>query len=308
MKSGSNLERVLEAGHFAVTTELGPPKGTDVSIVKEKAEFLRGNVDAVNVTDCQTAVVRLSSIAASAILVQMGVEPVMQMTCRDRNRIAIQSDIFGASALGIKNMLAISGDHQSFGNQKNARKVFDIDSTQMLSLVKRMRDENRMLNEEALLQGEVPMFVGAAANPFAPPIEFRALHLRKKIEAGADFIQTQCIYDMNKFREFMKIICDMGLDKQCSILAGLTPLKTSGMANYMARCVPGVQIPDQVLKRMAGVPKEKAGEEGIRIFCEQVEEIKEIKGVAGVHIMAIEWEHRIPEIAERAGLLPRPVV
>ncbi len=308
MKSGSNLERVLSEGHFAVTTELGPPKGTDISIVKKKAESLLGRVDAVNVTDCQTAVVRLSSIATSAILVQMGLEPVMQMTCRDRNRIAIQSDIFGASALGIKNMLAISGDHHSFGNQKNARKVFDIDSTQMLSLVKRMRDEKKMLSDEDPIQGEVPMFIGAAANPFAPPLEFRALHLRKKIEAGADFIQTQCIYDMDKFREFMKIVCDMGLERQCAILAGLTPLKTSGMANYMARCVPGVQIPDSILKRMAGVPKERAGEEGIRIFCEQIEQIKEIKGIAGVHIMAIEWEHRIPEITERAGLLPRPVV
>ena len=308
MKSGSNLEKVLYAGHFAVTTEFGPPKGTDISIIKKKAEFLHGKVDAVNVTDCQTAVVRLSSIATSAILVQMGIEPVMQMTCRDRNRIAIQSDIFGASALGIRNMLAISGDHHTFGNQKNARKVYDIDSMQMLALVKRMRDEKKMLSEETLIQGEVPMFIGAAANPFAPPVEFRALHLRKKIEAGADFIQTQSIYDIDKFREWMKIVCDMGLDKRCAILAGLTPLKTAGMAKYMAENVPGMQIPDSLLKRMAGVQKEKAADEGIKIFCEQVEQIKEIKGIAGIHIMAIEWEHRIPEITERAGLLPRPVV
>ncbi len=308
MKSGSNLERVLKAGHFAVTTEFGPPKGTDLSIVKKKAEFIRGNVDAVNVTDCQTAVVRLSSIAASAILVQMGIEPVMQMTCRDRNRIAIQSDIFGASALGIKNMLAISGDHHSFGNQKNARKVYDIDSMQMISLVKRMRDEQKMLSEDKPFQGEVPMFIGAAANPFAPPVEFRAMHLRKKIEAGADFIQTQSIYDVEKFREWMKIVRDMGLDRQCSILAGLTPLKSAGMARYMAENVPGMQIPDSLLNRMEGVPKEKAAEEGIRIFCEHVEQIREIPGIAGLHIMAIEWEHRIPEITERAGLLPRPVI
>lgn len=307
MKSGSNLEKVLEAGLFAVTTELGPPKGTDISIVKKKAGFLRGNVDAVNVTDCQTAVVRLSSIATSAILVQMGIEPVMQMTCRDRNRIAIQSDIFGASALGIKNILAISGDHHSFGNQKNARKVYDIDSMQMIAAVKRMRDEKKMLNDESALQGEVPMFIGAAANPFAPPLEFRALHLQKKIIAGADFIQTQSIYNIDKFREWMKIVCDMGLDRQCAILAGLTPLKSAGMARYMADNVPGMQIPESLLNRMAGVPKEKAGEEGIKIFCEQAEQIKEIKGVSGIHIMAIEWEHRIPEITARAGLLPRPV-
>ena len=308
MKSGSNLEKVLNAGQFAVTTELGPPKGTDLSVVKKKAEFLRGMVDAVNVTDCQTAVVRLSSIATSAILVQMGIEPVMQMTCRDRNRIAIQSDIFGASALGIKNMLAISGDHHNFGNQKNSRKVFDIDSMQMLALVKRMRDENKMLNDEALLQGEVPMFIGAAANPFAPPAEFRVLHLRKKIDAGADFIQTQSIYDIDKFREWMNIVRDMGLDSRTSILAGLTPLKSYGMAKYMSENVPGMQIPDSILKRIAGVPKENAAEEGIRIFCEQVEQIKEIRGISGIHIMAIEWEHKIPEIAERAKLLPRPVL
>jgi len=307
MKSGSNLEKVLNAGHFAVTTELGPPKGTDISIVKKKAECLVGNVDAVNVTDCQTAVVRLSSIAASSILVGMGLEPVMQMTCRDRNRIAIQSDIFGASALGIKNMLSISGDHHSFGNQKNARKVYDIDSMQMLALVRRMRDEKKMLGDEDEIKGEVPMFIGAAVNPFAPPLEFRAMHLRKKIDAGADFIQTQSIYDIDKFREWMKIVCDMGLDTRCSILAGLTPLKSSGMARYMAENVPGMQIPDSVIKRIAGVPKEKAADEGIRIFCEQVEQLRQIKGIAGVHIMAIEWEHRIPEITERAGLLPRPV-
>jgi methylenetetrahydrofolate reductase (NADPH) len=308
MKSGSNLERVLKAGHFAVTTEFGPPKGTDLSIVKKKAEFLRGKVDAVNVTDCQTAVVRLSSIATSAILAQMGIEPIMQMTCRDRNRIAIQSDIFGASALGIRNMLAISGDHHNFGNQKNARKVYDIDSMQMLALVKRMRDERKMLGEETPIQGEVPMFIGAAANPFAPPVEFRALHLRKKIEAGADFIQTQSIYDVDKFRQWMKIVCDMGLESRCAILAGLTPLKSAGMARYMAENVPGMQIPDSLLKRMTGVPKEKAAEEGIKIFCEQMEQIREIKGIAGVHIMAVEWEHKIPEITERAGFLPRPVI
>lgn len=308
MKSGSNLEKILEAGHFAVTTELGPPKGTDLSIVKKKAEFLRGNVDAVNVTDCQTAVVRLSSIAASAVLTQMGIEPVVQMTCRDRNRIAIQSDILGASALGIKNILAISGDHHTFGNQKNAKKVYDLDSMQMAALIKRMRDENKMLSDETMLQGGVPMFIGAAANPFAPPLEFRALHLKKKIMAGADFIQTQSIYDIDRFREWMKLVSDMGLDRECHILAGLTPLKSAGMARYMAENVPGMQVPGSLIKRMEGVPKEKAADEGIRIFCELAEQLREIKGISGLHIMAIEWEQRIPEITERAKLLPRPAV
>jgi methylenetetrahydrofolate reductase (NADPH) len=308
MKAGSNLEKVLMGGHFAVTVELGPPKGADISIIKRKAEFLRGKADAVNITDCQTAVPRMSSISAAAILVQMGIEPVMQMTCRDRNRIAMQSDMFGASALGIKNMLSISGDHQSFGSQKNAKKVYDLDSIQLIGLVKRLRDEKKMLGDEDVIQGDVPMFIGAAANPFAPPVEFRALLLKKKIDAGADFVQTQCIFDIEKFREWMKIVCDMGLDKKCSILAGIMPLKSPGMAKYMANSVPGITIPDHVLKRMEGVSKEKAAQEGIAILCELIEQMKEIKGIAGVHIMAIEWEHKIPEIMERAKLLPRPVV
>jgi len=308
MKAGSNLEKVLNSGHFAVTVELGPPKGTDVSIVKKKAEFLRGKADAINVTDCQTAVARMSSIATAAILIQMGMEPLMQMTCRDRNRIAMQSDIFGASALGIRNMLALSGDHHSFGNQKNARKVFDLDSIQLIGLVKRLRDEKKSLGEEDLIQGDVPMFIGAAANPFSPPVEFRALHLKKKIDAGADFIQTQCIFDIDKFREWMKVVRDLGLDQKCSILPGLIPLKSLGMAKYMASSVPGVIIPDAILKRLGGVPKEKVANEGIAILCEAVQELREIKGIAGVHIMAIEWEHKVPEIMERAKLLPRPIV
>ncbi len=307
MKAGSNLEKVLKESHFAVTAEIGPPRGADISVIKEKAEFLRGKVDAVNITDCQTAVVRMSSIASAAVLVQMGMEPVMQMTCRDRNRIAMQSDIFGASALGIKNILSISGDHPSFGSQKNAKKVFDLDSVQLIGLIKRLRDEKKMLGDEDAIQGDVPMFIGAAANPLAPPVEFRAFHLKKKIDAGADFIQTQGIFDIEKFREWMKIVSDMGLDKRCSILAGLVPLKSAGMAKYLIDNVPGINIPESVLKRINEVPKEKAAEEGIAILCESIEQIREIEGIAGVHIMAIQWEHKIPEIVERAKLLPRPL-
>ncbi len=308
MKSGSNLEKVLAGGHFAVTVELGPPKGTDISIIKKKAEFLKGNADAINITDCQNAVVRMSSIAAGSLLVQMGVEPVMQMTCRDRNRIAIQSDVLGASALGVKNMLCISGDHQSFGNQKNSKKVYDIDSIQMLGLVKRLRDEKKILGDADSLKGEVPMFIGAALNPFAPPLEFRALHLKKKLDAGADFIQTQGIFDIKRFNEWMQIVRDMGLDKRCSILAGLIPLKSPVMAKYLSDNIPGITIPDCIIKRISSVPKEKAADEGISILCESVEELREIEGISGIHIMAIEWEHRIPEIMERTGLLPRPIV
>jgi methylenetetrahydrofolate reductase (NADPH) len=307
MKSGSNLEKVLTGGHFAVTVELGPPKGTDISVIKKKADLLKGHADAINLTDCQNAIVRMSSIATATLLAQMGMDPVMQMTCRDRNRIAMQSDILGASALGIKNMLSISGDHHSFGNQKYSKKVYDIDSIQLIALVKRLRDEKKILGDDDIIQGDVPMFIGAAVNPFSPPVEFRTLHLKKKIDAGADFIQTQSIFDIKKFDEWMKIVCDMGLDKKCSILAGLIPLKSPGMAKYLADNIPGISIPDFVIKRMESVPKEKAADEGISILCESIDQLREMKGIAGIHVMAIEWEHKIPEIMERAKLLPRPV-
>lgn len=307
LKSGSNLEKVLRAGHFAFTGECGPPKGANVEHLKEKVAHLKGMVDAVNVTDNQTAVVRMSSWAASTILVQEGIEPNFQMVCRDRNRLAIQSDILGIYAMGIRNMLCLSGDHQRFGNHPESKNVYDIDSMQLIALVKKMRDEEKFLNGEEI---DVPprLFIGAAANPFADPFEFRVHRLAKKIQAGADFIQTQCIYNMDKFREFMKIAVDMGLHEKCYILAGVTPMKSVGMAQYMARMVPGMDVPQSVIKRLREAGKGKAAEEGIRFALEQIEEFKEMEGVAGVHLMAIEWEHRVPEIAERAGVLPRPTV
>ncbi len=307
LKSGSNLEKVLKAGHFAFTGECGPPKGANVEHLKEKLSYLKGNVDAVNITDNQTAVVRMSSWAASTILIQEGLEPNFQMVCRDRNRLAIQSDILGVYALGVRNMLCLSGDHQRFGNHPQAKNVYDIDSMQLIALVKKMRDEGKFLNDEEI---DVPprLFIGAACNPFADPFEFRVYSLKKKIEAGADFIQTQCIYNMDKFREFMKRVVDMGLHEKCYILAGVTPMKSVGMANYMAKMVPGMDVPDSILKRLKGAGKGKVAEEGIKIALEQIEEFKEMEGVAGVHLMAIEWEHRVPEIAERADMLPRPQV
>lgn len=307
MKSGSNLEKILEAGKFAVSGELGPPKGNDVEVIKKKADMLKGNVDAFNITDNQTAVVRMSSIAAAAIVVQMGLEPVMQMVCRDRNRIAMQSDIIGATALGIKNILCLSGDHQTFGNQTGCKNVFDIDSTHLIGAVKRMRDENKILDIDDEMEGKIEMFIGAAANPFAEPFEFRPYRLKKKVEAGIDFIQTQCIYDMKMFKEWMKVVRDMGLHEKCHILAGVTPLKSGGMTRYMANNVAGIIIPDGIIDRMTKAPKGKGAEEGIKICCEQIEELREIEGVHGIHLMAIEWEHRVPEIVERANLLPRPV-
>ena len=220
MKSGSNLEKVLRAGHFAVTCECGPPKGTDLERLQVKIDLVKGCVDAANVTDNQTAVVRMSSIAASAILLRNGVEPVMQMVTRDRNRIAAQSDIFGAYALGIRNMLCLTGDHQAFGNHPMAKNVFDLDSIQLLDVVRNIRDKGALSSGDPV-EGGIEMFMGAAANPFADPFEFRVIRLAKKIRAGADFIQTQCIYDMDRFREFMKMACDMGLDNSASSLPGL---------------------------------------------------------------------------------------
>jgi len=307
LKSGSNLEKVLKAGHFAFTGECGPPKGANVDHLKEKLAHLKGKVDAVNITDNQTAVVRMSSWAASTIVIQEGMEPNFQMVCRDRNRLAMMGDILGVSAMGVRNMLCLSGDHQSFGNHPQSKNVYDLDSMQLIALVKKMRDEGKFLNDEEI---DVPpkLFIGAASNPFADPFEFRVHRLATKIAAGADFIQTQCIYNTEKFREFMKMAVDMGLHEKCYILAGITPMKSVGMARYMAKSVPGMDVPDPLIKRLQGAGKGKVAEEGIRFAIEQIEEFKEMEGIAGIHLMAIEWEHRVPEIAERAGVLPRPKV
>jgi methylenetetrahydrofolate reductase (NADPH) len=307
LKAGSNLEKVLRAGHFAFTGECGPPQGADIEAVRKKASHLKGFVDAVNITDNQTAVVRMSSWAASLLVLQEGVEPNFQMVCRDRNRLAMQSDILGAYAHGIRNMLCLSGDHQKFGNHPESKNVFDLDSIQLVNLVKTMRDEGKFLCGQEI---DTPprFFIGAACNPFADPFDFRPFRLAKKIAAGADFVQTQCIYNMDKFREFMKRVVDMGLHEKCYILAGVTPMKSVGMARYMAKQVPGMDVPEPLIKRLQGAGKGKVAEEGIRFAVEQIEEFKAMEGVAGVHLMAIEWEHKVPEISERAGVLPRPAV
>jgi methylenetetrahydrofolate reductase (NADPH) len=307
MKSGSNLEKVLRAGHFAFTGELGPPRGAHDDEVRKKAAHLKGRVDSVNITDNQTAVVRMASWAASLLLIQEGIEPNYQMVCRDRNRLAMQADILGASALGIRNMLCLSGDHCQFGDHPTAKGVFDIDSMQLISMVKQMRDEGKFLSG-AEVDGKPQIFIGAASNPFADPFEWRVHRLAKKVKAGVDFIQTQCIYNMPKFREFIHQANDMGLTEKVYILAGITPMKSLGMAKYMKAKVPGMDVPDEIITRLQGVARDKQAEEGIKIALEQIAELKEMKGVAGVHLMAIEWEHRVPEIAERAGMLPRPKV
>ena len=301
----SNLKKVLEIGKFAVTAECGPPKGADPESVLKKAKLLKDKVDAVNVTDNQTAIVRMSSLAACSLLKTGGFDPVLQMVVRDRNRIALQSDILGASALGIRNVLCLSGDHQIFGNQPQAMGVFDLDSIQFVQVVKAMRDNGTILGGDAL---NMPpdIFIGAAANPFADPLEFRAVRLSKKIMAGADFIQTQCIYNLKRFETWINMARDRGLTEKAFILGGVTPLKSPGMARYMKNKVSGMDVPDEVIKRMEGVPRDKQREEGIRICVETIERLKETPGVKGVHIMAIEWEEVVGEIVERAGLLPRP--
>ncbi len=307
MKSGSNLEKILRAGHFAFTGELGPPRGAHAEEVRKKAAHLKGRVDAVNITDNQTAVVRMASWAASLILIQEGIEPNYQMVCRDRNRLAMQADILGASALGIRNMLCLSGDHCLFGDHPTAKGVFDLDSIQLIRMVKQLRDEGKFQGG-AEVDGRPSIFIGAAANPFADPFEWRVQRLAKKVEAGVDFIQTQCIYNMAKFREFIRLANEEGLTEKVFILAGITPMKSLGMAKYMKTKVPGMDVPDEIITRLQGVARDKQAEEGIRIALEQIAELKEMKGVHGIHLMAIEWEHRVPEIAERAGMLPRPVV
>jgi methylenetetrahydrofolate reductase (NADPH) len=303
----SILKKVLEKGEFAVTAECGPPKGADPEAVIKKAEILRGKIDSINVTDNQTAIVRMSSIAACSLLKSAGMDPVLQMVVRDRNRIALQSDILGASAIGIRNVLCLSGDHQRFGNQPQAVGVFDIDSIQLLKTVKDMRDEGKIIGGEPLTKAP-DMFIGAAANPFADPLAFRVVRLAKKIAAGADFIQTQCIYNMDRFKTWMEMVRDRGLDEKCYILGGVTPIKSPGMAKYMKNNVAGMDVPDELIKRMQGVSKDKWKEEGIKICVETVEQLKSMKGISGVHIMAIEWEEAVGEIAEKAGLLPRPVI
>jgi len=306
-KTPSKLEKILAAGHLAVTSECGPPRGSDGDVITKKAEMIKDYVDAINITDNQTSVTRLCSLAAVIRLKLMGLEPILQMVTRDRNRIALQSDILGAASFDINNILCLSGDHQSFGDSPQGQNVFDIDSIQLIQTVRHMRDEGKFLGEDEIKRPP-QMFVGAAANPFADPFEIRVRRLAKKIAAGVEFIQTQCIYNLDKFELWMKQARDLGLHEKVYILAGVTPFKTAGMAKYMKNRVPGMDVPDEVVERMSGVPKEKQPEEGINICVESIQRLKEVEGVRGFHVMAIEWEEMVPEIVKRSGLHPRPTI
>jgi methylenetetrahydrofolate reductase (NADPH) len=305
MKTESALEKILASGHLAVTSECGPPRGAVPEKVREKAEMLKNHVDAINVTDNQTAMVRMSSLAACILIKQMGLHPILQMVTRDRNRLAMQSDILGAYSHGINTMLCLSGDHPYFGDHPMADGVYDLDSIQFVDMVRKMRDEGKFQGG-ADIENPPRMFIGAAANPFADPFELRVARLAKKVNAGVDFIQTQCIYNLDKFELWMKGVRDRGLHEKVCILAGLTPMKSVGMARYMKNKVPGMDVPDEIVKRMAATPKEKQAEEGIQICLEAIDRLKGVEGVRGFHIMAIEWEQKVPEIVERAGLFPRP--
>jgi methylenetetrahydrofolate reductase (NADPH) len=306
-KTPSKLEKILSAGHLAVTSECGPPRGSDPSAIVEKGELIKDYVDAINITDNQTSMTRMCSLAACIQLKQIGLEPVLQMVTRDRNRIAIQSDILGAASFDINNMLCLSGDHQSFGDCAQGQNVHDIDSMQLIQTARYMRDEGKFLGGDDIKRPP-QMFVGAAANPFADPFDIRVPRLAKKIAAGAEFIQTQCIYNLDKFKEWMKRAGDKGLLDKVYILAGLTPMKSAGMAKYMKNRVPGMDVPDEIVKRLSDTPKEKQGDEGIKICIESIEQLKEVEGVKGFHIMAIEWEEKVPGIVKEAGLYPRPEV
>jgi methylenetetrahydrofolate reductase (NADPH) len=302
----SRLQQIIAAGHYAVTSECGPPRNGNPEAVQKKAGLIKDHVDAINVTDNQTAVVRQCSLASCIRIKLMGLDPVLQMVTRDRNRIALQSDLLGATAFGIHNVLCLTGDHQRFGDHPTSTNVFDMDSTRLIQTVKMMRDEGRLLGGFELKEDRPAMFIGAAENPFADPFEIRVIRLAKKVAAGAQFIQTQCIYNMDKFKLWLKQVRDQGLHEKVAILAGLTPMKSVGMAKYMRNRVPGLDVPDAIIKRMGGVPKESQPEEGIKICLEQIEELKQEEGIRGFHIMAIEWEEKVPEIVERAGLYPRP--
>ncbi len=303
--SAGRLQQLLAAGRFVVTAEAGPPRGARPEVIRRKAALLRGKVDACNVTDNQTSVVRMCSLAACGILLGEGLEPVLQMTCRDRNRIALQSDILGAASLGIKNILCLSGDHQRFGDHPGAKNVFDLDSVQLVQVARRLRDEGLFAGGKPV-DGKPELFIGAVENPFADPFSIRVPRLAKKIAAGAQFIQTQCVFNLEKFAKWMEGVRARGLHERVAILAGVTPMKSLGAARYMAEKVAGMDVPTEIIKRIEGADKSRRAEEGIALAAETVQRLQDIPGVRGVHLMAIEWEEAVPEILSRAGLLPRP--
>lgn len=302
MISGSNLERLLLDGQFVVCGEMSPPQGADKASILKKCGYFRDVVDAVNLTDNQTAIVRLSSVMSSVFALEGGLEPIMQMTCRDRNRLAQQSDILGAYAAGVRNILCLTGDYQSFGNQPDAKGVFDLDSVQLIKTVADMNEGLFMSGEE--IKPPPRMFIGGAANPFAEPLDLRIIRLGKKIRAGARFIQTQPVFDMPRFERWMSAVRDEGYDQQVFILAGVMPVRSVKALLYMKESVPGMSIADEYIARMESAQDPK--EEGVAMCVDIMKQVREIPGVRGLHIMPVMWESITPRLVEEAGLLPRP--
>jgi len=305
-KSDGRLERVLRSGRFAVTAELNPPDSANPQAVYDAALVLSSVCDAINATDASGANCHMSSVAICALLTRADYAPILQVSCRDRNRIAMQGDVLGAAAMGVCNVLCLTGDDVSVGDQPQAKPVFDFDSLQLLRTIKIMRDEGMFLSGRKLT---VPprLFLGAASNPFVPPYEWRALRLAKKVQAGADFIQTQYCFDIPRLKSFLGQVCDMGLDDKVFILVGVGPLRSEKAAEFMRTKVPGVVIPDEIVDRLRKTPKERKREEGKRICIEIIQQIREIRCVSGVHVMAYRQEELVAEIIEEAGLLPRPM-
>jgi 5,10-methylenetetrahydrofolate reductase len=303
VKSGSKLERVLASGQFAVTAEAGPPRGSLADVILKKGEMLKGACDAVNVTDNQIAMVRMSSLAGCVLLKQAGAEPVLQLALRDRNRLALQSDLLGASALGIGNVLCLAGDHQQLGNHPSSMGVYDIDPIHLIQMVKGLRDDHRLMNGMSIT-GEVPMFIGAVANPTLDATGMGIMGLRKKVAAGADFIQTQAVFDIAGFRAWMDDVRKQGLHERVHILPSVLPIKSLDMARRMRGGIPGLRIPEELILRMEKSPD--ASEVGAKFAVELIEQVRATPGVHGVHIMAVAWEEIVPRIVKEAGLSPRP--
>ena len=295
---------MLDGGHFAVSGELGPPKSADIETLKHHADAMRNHVDAYNITDNQTAIVRTSSIGVAATLMQMGLEPTVQMTVRDRNRICLQSDLLGAVSFGVRNFLCLQGDHAMFGNEPGSKNVNDLDSMQLLETVKNMRDKGVFVGGEELEHPLPNVFIGSVVNPFADPFEYRPYRLAKKIAAGTQFVQTQCIFDIERFERWMEKVRALGLHKKVHIIGGVTPIKSIGAARYMQKNVSGMIVPEELITRIKGSENKK--QEGLNICVETIQRLQKIEGVAGVHVMAIAWEEVVPEIVERSGLYPRP--
>jgi 5,10-methylenetetrahydrofolate reductase len=294
------LERVLKAGQFAVTAELNPPDSADPADVYARVAPFDGYVDGINATDGSGANCHMSSVAICALLTRVGYAPILQISCRDYNRIAIQGNVLGAAALGVCNVLCLSGDGVQNGDHPEAKPVFDLDSTSLLAVIKRMRDEKSFMSGRKIT-APPRLFMGASANPFAPPFDFRPINLLRKVEAGAEFIQTQYCYDVPRLVQFMTAVRDMGLDKRCFILAGVGPLASAKTARWMRSNVPGVHIPDALIERMEGAADQKA--EGIRICIEIIQQVREIRGISGVHIMAYRQEKDVPRIVMESGVL-----